>query len=225
MNELNKKAFGGLLFFIIALSLLLFIPVWTFAYWQAWVFLITLSICVFAITMYLAFYDPALLQRRVMAGAIAEKDKKQKLIQFIAQIAFALVIIIPSLDHRFSWSHVSTPISLIGDVLVVLGLLIVFFVFKANTFTSAIIEVDKKQQVVSEGPYAIVRHPMYAGAMLMLFGVPLALGSLWGLTAFLFITLVIIWRLLDEEKYLEKNLKGYREYENKVRYRLVPLLF
>jgi protein-S-isoprenylcysteine O-methyltransferase Ste14 len=116
-------------------------------------------------------------------------------------------------------------IAVAGDVLVVLGLLIVFFVFKENTFTSAIIEVGTEQKVISTGPYALVRHPMYIGGLVMLLGVPLALGSWWGLFTIIPITIVIVWRLLDEEKFLIKTLSDYSEYRNKVRYRLVPFIW
>ena len=225
MSELNKKAFGGLLFFIIAVAALLFIPAWTVNYWQAWVFLVVLSISVFSITLYLAKNDPNLLERRVNAGSMAEKEKSQKIIQFAAQIAFILVLVIPAIDHHFAWSLVPTYLSLFGNVLVVIGLLIVFYVFKENTFTSAIIEVNTRQKVIATGPYAIVRHPMYIGAIIMLLGIPLALGSFWGEIAVILISLVIIWRLLDEEKYLETNLPGYKEYKNKVKYRLVPFIW
>jgi len=225
MNDLNKKAFGGLIFFILAVAALLFIPVWTLNYWRAWVFLVVLSISVFTITLYLAKNDPKLLERRVSAGSMAEKEKSQKIIQFVAQIAFILIFVISAIDHRFAWSLVPAYLSVFGDFLVVIGLLIVFFVFKENSFTSAIIEVNSKQKVISTGPYASVRHPMYIGAIIMLLGVPLALGSLWGELAVIFITLVIIWRLLDEERYLEKNLSGYKEYKIKVRYRLVPFIW
>jgi len=225
VSELNKKAFGGLLFFIIAVAALLFIPVWTFNYWQAWFFLAVLSISVFTITLYLAKNDPNLLERRVKAGSMAEKEKNQKIIQFAAQITFILVLVIPAIDHRFAWSLMPAYFSLFGDFLVVIGLLIVFFVFKENTFTSAIIEVNTLQKVITTGPYAIVRHPMYIGAIIMLLGVPLALGSFWGELAVILIFLVIILRLLDEETYLEKNLSGYKAYKNKVKCRLVPFIW
>ena len=169
--------------------------------------------------------DPELLERRVRAGASAEKEKSQKIIQFFAQIAFILIIIFPAIDHRFGWSVVPAYLSLLGDALVAIGLLIVFFVFKENSYTSAIIEVGKKQKLIATGPYAVVRHPMYSGALIMLLGIPLALGSWWGLLSFLPITIVIILRLLDEEKYLEKNLSGYVAYKKNVQYRLVPILW
>jgi protein-S-isoprenylcysteine O-methyltransferase Ste14 len=113
----------------------------------------------------------------------------------------------------------------LGDVLVALGLYIVFHVFRENTFTSATIEVKDEQQVISTGPYAVIRHPMYSGAFIMLLGIPLALGSWW---AFIFVFLLfaaIIWRLLEEEKFLSKNLPGYTGYRQKVRYRLIPFIW
>lgn len=225
MEDLNKKAFAGLLQLIITLGLLIFVPAWTLAYWQAWVFLAVFSASVLAITLYLMKTDPKLLERRVNAGPGAETEKSQKIIQVLATIAFIAVILVPPIDHRFKWSVVPPYISVVGDVLVALGLLFVFFVFKENTFTSAIIEVDTEQHVISTGPYALVRHPMYIGALVMLVGVPLALGSWWGLFTIIPITLVIVWRLLDEEKLLAKNLLGYSEYRKKVRYRLVPFIW
>jgi protein-S-isoprenylcysteine O-methyltransferase Ste14 len=112
-----------------------------------------------------------------------------------------------------------------GDILVMLGLLIIFLVFKENTFTSAVIEIATEQKVISTGPYAFVRHPMYIGALVMLLGVPLALGSWWGLLTIIPITLVIVWRLLDEEQFLTKKLSGYPAYRSQVRYRLVPFIW
>lgn len=225
MNDLNKKAFGGLLFLVICLAALMFLPVWTFDYWQAWIFLAVFSVSVLAITVYLIKNDPKLLKRRVNAGPGAERERSQKVIQFIAQVAFIAVIVFPSVDHRFQWSVVPSYIVIAGDFLVALGLIIVFLVFKENTFTSAIIEVGTEQKVISTGPYAIVRHPMYIGALVMLIGVPLALGSWWGLLAIIPITLVIVCRLLDEENFLVRTLSGYSEYRNKVRYHLVPFVW
>jgi protein-S-isoprenylcysteine O-methyltransferase Ste14 len=225
MKDLNKKAFGGLLGFLISLAVLLFLPAWTLDYWQAWFFLSVFSMSVLAITLYLMKKDPKLLERRVNAGPGAEKEKKQKIIQSIAAIAFIAIFIFAGIDHRFAWSTVPTYIILAGDALIALGLLLIFFVFRENTFTSAVIEVDTDQKVVSTGPYAIVRHPMYIGAFVMLLGVPLALGSWWGLLTVIPIMFVIVWRLLDEEKFLAKNLPGYSAYRDKVRYRLLPFIW
>ena len=182
-------------------------------------------VSILAITLYLVQRDPQLLERRVQAGPAAEQQKTQKLIQSIAQAAFIMMFILPGLDYRFGWSQVPLAVSVAGDILVVLGLTFVFFVFKENPFTSAVIEVGAEQSVISTGPYALVRHPMYIGALVMLVGVPLALGSWWGLLTIIPITIVIVWRLLDEEKFLAKNLPGYVEYYARVRYRLVPFIW
>jgi protein-S-isoprenylcysteine O-methyltransferase Ste14 len=177
------------------------------------------------VTLYLMKKDPKLLERRVKAGPGAEKNKNQKLIQSIASIAFIAIFILASLDHRFGWSVVTQQTIVAGNILVVLGLLVVFFVFRENSFTSATIEVADQQKVISTGPYALIRHPMYTGAFIMLIGVPQALGSWWALLAIIPLMAAIIWRLFDEEKYLAKNLAGYKEYCKKVRYRLIPFIW
>jgi protein-S-isoprenylcysteine O-methyltransferase Ste14 len=225
MNDLTKKAIAGLLNLLISLAVLMFLPAWTLHYWQAWVFLAVFSVCVLAITIYLVKNDPKLLERRVNAGPGAEKEKSQRIIQSFALIAFVAVIVFPAVDHRFGWSTMPAYVAVAGDILVALGLLFVFLVFRENTFTSGIIEVGSEQKVIMTGPYALVRHPMYVGGLVMLLGVPLALGSWWGLLTVIPITLVIVWRLLDEEKFLAKNLAGYSEYQNKVRCRLLPFVW
>jgi protein-S-isoprenylcysteine O-methyltransferase Ste14 len=225
MTKLHVRAFGGLFFFLIALSALVFLPAWSLDYWQAWVFLFVMAVLTLAVTLYLMIHDPKLLERRVNAGPLAEKEKNQKVIQSFSTVAFLAIIIAPVLDHRFGWSHVSPSIVALGEVLIFLGFLIIFFVFRENTFTSGTIEVHEAQEVIATGPYAWVRHPMYVGGLIFLGGVPLALGSYWGLIMFVPIAGVIMWRLIDEETFLEKNLPGYVEYKNKVRYRLIPFVW
>ena len=225
MKNLNLKAFAGLFALLAVMAAALFIPAWSLDYWQAWLFLAVFFGSAFAITVYLMKKDPQLLERRVTAGPLHEKETSQKIIQFFAQFAFLLVIIFPVLDHRFGWSMVPSYLNIAGDVLITIGFYIVFLVFKENTFTSALIEVDTDQRVISTGPYAMVRHPMYIGALILLLGTPLALGSWWGVLTIIPITVVIIWRLIDEERFLTKNLPGYAEYEKTVRYRLLPFVW
>lgn len=225
MKDLHRKAFRELLQLILILAAAIFLPAWTFRYWQAWVFLSVFTVSVLLITLYLMKKDPKLLERRVKGGPLGEKERTQRLIQFLASIAFLSMIILPSLDHRLAWSIVPSLVVISGDILVVSGLLFVFFVFKENSYTSGVIEVSEEQKVISSGPYALIRHPMYLGAFVMLIGVPLALGSWWGLCSFIPMMIVIIWRLLDEEKFLVNNLPGYPEYRNKTRYRLVPFIW
>ena len=219
------KALLGLAFLLGAIAAAVMIPAGTVAYWQAWAFLATFGASSLAITIYLAVRDPALLARRVAAGPVAEQQRSQQVIQSLASLAFLAVFVIAGLDRRYGWSHVPAAVSIAGDVVVAIGLGIVALVFRANTFTSATIAVEAEQQVVSTGPYAIVRHPMYAGAFLMLLGVPAALGSWWSAVAVVPLYAVIVWRLLDEERVLVRDLAGYAEYRAKVRHRLVPFVW
>jgi protein-S-isoprenylcysteine O-methyltransferase Ste14 len=225
MNTLNIKAFGGLLFLLVAMAALLFIPARTLDYWQAWTFLAVYFASSLAITLYLMKKDPRLLERRMRGGPTAEKEMTQKIIMIIASIGFIGLIVFPALDRRFAWSHMPPYLALVGDVLVALGWLAIFFVFKENTFTSATIELAPNQKVISTGPYALIRHPMYAGALVMLLGIPIALGSWWGVLVIVAMMPALLWRLFDEEKFLARNLAGYVEYQNKVRYRLIPLVW
>jgi len=225
VNPVNKKAFGGLLQLIFFMAAALFIPAWTLNYWQAWVFLAVFFISVLAITIYLTNKDPKLLERRIKGGSAAETRRSQKIIQFLAAIAFIAIFILSALDHRFAWSVVPYAVVIAGDLLVALGLLAVYFVFRENSYASATIEIVTEQRLITTGPYAIVRHPMYSGAFVMLAGVPPALGSWWGLLAVIPIILTIIWRLIDEEKFLQINLAGYSDYLGNVKYRLLPFIW
>ncbi len=225
VHSITKQALVGFAFLAIVMWLALFLPSLPPDYWQAWIYWLIWQISVIAITAYFLKRDPKLIENRLKAGPTDEKEHSQKLIQAFASVFFILLFLIPSLDHRFHWSNVPTFLVLLGDVFVVMGFLIVFLVFKENSYSSGIIEVSKEQKVISTGPYGIVRHPMYAGALLMLLFTPLALGSYWGLLAFFPMLVVIALRLLEEEKFLAKNLPGYGDYCRKIRYRLFPLLW
>jgi protein-S-isoprenylcysteine O-methyltransferase Ste14 len=225
MNGLNLKAFGGLLFVLLVMAALLFIPAWTWGYWQAWTFLAVYFLSSLAITLYLIQNDPKLLQRRMSGGPRSEKETTQKVIMSFASLGFIALLVLSALDHRFTWSYMPTYVALAGDALVLLGFLAVLFVFKENTFSSATIELAPGQKVITTGPYALVRHPMYAGALILLPGIPIALGSWWGLLVIIAMMPTLIWRLIDEEKFLARNLPGYVEYQKKVQYRLIPLVW
>jgi protein-S-isoprenylcysteine O-methyltransferase Ste14 len=225
MNMLHLKAFAGLLFLFVAMAALLFVPAGTSDYWQAWTFLAVYFACSLALSLYLMIADPALMQRRMRGGPAAEKEPVQKIIMIITSLGFVGLLVVPALDHRFAWSQMSPIVALAGDVLVGIGWLAIFFVFRENSFTSATIELAPDQKVISTGPYALVRHPMYAGALVMLLGIPIALGSWWGILVLAAILPALIWRLFEEEKFLARNLAGYVEYQNKVRYRLIPAIW
>ena len=209
------------------MAALVFIPAGTIDYWQAWFFMT----CVFVESVgryhgvHLAIKDPKLLERRMNVGPMAEKEPTQKILMFFAMLGFIALFVFPAFDHRFGWSPVPSYISLAGDTLIAFGFLLIFIVFKVNTYGASTIQIAEGQKVISTGPYALVRHPMYAGALPLLIGVPLALGSWWGLFVLILFMPALIWRLLDEEKFLQKNLPGYTDYCQKVRYRLVRFIW
>ena len=225
MTGVNKRALVGLLGLFAAMTALLFVPAWTLRYWQAWVFLSVFFGAALAITVYLMKRDPGLLERRIYAGPTAEKEKSQKIIQSITSLGFVAMLVIPALDHRFAWSAVPLWATLAGDVLVTIGFLIIFIVYKENTFASATIEVHPEQKVISHGMYGLVRHPMYMGGLFLFVGMCLALGSWWNFLVFLLMAPALIWRIFDEEKLLAKELPGYLGYRNKVRRRLIPFVW
>jgi protein-S-isoprenylcysteine O-methyltransferase Ste14 len=221
----NTKVWLSLAALGVIMGAFLFVPAGTVYYWQAWVFLTIYIGGSIPITLYLMRHDPALLERRMKGGPTAEKQPVQRLIMWGVSIGFIALLVVPALDFRFGWSAVSLGGIVTGNVLVLTGLYFIFLVYRENTFASATIEVAKDQQVITTGPYAVVRHPMYASALIYLFGIPLALGSYWGLVVLGVIIPSLIWRLFDEERFLAKNLTGYTEYQQRVKYRLVPFVW
>jgi protein-S-isoprenylcysteine O-methyltransferase Ste14 len=213
------------LVFLLGLGALLFVPAGTLAYWQAWVFIVLFVATTQASGIYLALKDPALLERRMQVGPGAEQRLSQRIIITLAFLSLAGVIVFSALDHRYGWSPVPFWITLLGDGLVALGLFITLLVLRENTFSASTIRVERGQTVISTGPYAIVRHPMYAGALIMVIGVPLALDSWLGLLVLVVTVPVLVWRILDEETLLRIELSGYTEYAHRVRFRLVPFVW
>jgi protein-S-isoprenylcysteine O-methyltransferase Ste14 len=225
MSMLNLKAFAGLLLLLLVMAALLFLPASPNHFWQAWVFLAVFFAPSLAITLYLMKNDPQLLERRMSGGPTAEKEPAQRIIMLLVSLGFVGLIVFPALDHRFGWSHMSAAMALAGDGLVLLGWLVIFFVFKANSYAAATIQLAPGQKIISTGPYALVRHPMYAGGLLMLLGMPIALGSWWGLLVIVAMMPALMWRLFEEEKFLARNLAGYVTYQRTVPYRMIPLVW
>jgi protein-S-isoprenylcysteine O-methyltransferase Ste14 len=222
MSTMLKKAFGGLAILLLVMALLVFAAAGTLRYWQAWTFLAVYLAASLAISLYLIRKDPALLARRMSGGPFAEKEPVQRLIMSITSLGFIGLLVFPAVDHRLGWSDPPGWAAIAGDVIMLLGWLGIYFVFRENSFASATIESSADQRVISTGPYAWVRHPMYAAALVLLLGIPLALGSSWGMLIVLALVPVLIWRLMDEERFLAEHLPGYREYQGRVRYRLLP---
>jgi len=225
MRNLEAKAWLALAVLTVVMALLLFVPAATVHYWQAWVYLAIFAGVSALTTLDLIRKDPALLERRMRGGPTAEKQPTQKVIMLGMSIGFIALLVVPALDHRFGWSAVPLGGAVTGDVLVSLGFYLIFLVYRENTFTSATIEVAENQKVISTGPYARVRHPMYASAILYLLGTPLALGSYWGLAPVVAMMPFLVWRLLAEERFLARNLAGYTDYQKRVHHRLVPFVW
>jgi protein-S-isoprenylcysteine O-methyltransferase Ste14 len=220
MRTLRTTIIGLLVF-----GALIFLPAGTMAYWQGWAFIAVFSVSTIVIGIYLALNDPALLERRVRAGPAAETRPLQKIIITLSFAIFLLLMVVSVLDYRFGWSHVPAWVSGLGDALVALGLAIDLRVFRENSYGASTIQRMEGQEVITTGPYALVRHPMYVGVLIMVIGVPLALGSWWGLLVVLASIAILVLRILDEEKMLRGQLEGYDAYARGVRYRLVPGLW
>lgn len=226
MQKLILPTLRTFLIGTVILGFLLFLPAWTLRYWQAWLFIVVFLVAVNGIGLYLSLNDPALLERRKKFGPGQEESPAQKLIMTLAIVLMPALFIFCALDYHFGWSPVPTAVVLLGDVLVALGLLMNLLVFRANSFGGSTIETVEEQKVISTGPYALVRHPMYVGVLIMVAGIPLALGSWWGLVVILALDIpILMWRILDEERLLKKELSGYTEYTQQVHYRLVPYVW
>lgn len=225
MKSLNLKASFALVALALVMGLLIFVSAGTASYWRGWVYLAIFTAASALTTRYLMAKDPALLERRMSGGPTAEKRPTQKVIMWGASASFIALLVVPALDYRFEGPTVPAATTLAGDLLVAIGFYFIFLVYRENTFTSATIEIADDQQVISTGPYAIVRHPMYASASLYLIGTPLALGSLWGFLPLAVMIPFLIWRLFDEERFLAKNLPGYSDYQRRVRHRLIPFVW
>jgi protein-S-isoprenylcysteine O-methyltransferase Ste14 len=225
MRNLYIRAAGKLLQLPLFLAVLIFLPAWTLDYWEGWLFSAVFVTCSLAITLYLAAKDPELLERRMNVGPGAEKEAAQKIIMIGALLSFAAMPVVSATDHRLGWSSVPTSVVIFGDMLIVLAYIGFYLVFRENTYGAATVQVAEGQKVISTGPYAVVRHPMYSWALLMMLGMPLALGSWWGLLIVVPAVAGIVARLLDEEQFLARNLAGYSGYMRKVRYRLVPFVW
>ncbi|HEX9050605.1 MAG TPA: isoprenylcysteine carboxylmethyltransferase family protein [Anaeromyxobacter sp.] len=217
-----KKSVAGIAWLMSVMALALFVPAWTLRYWQAWAYWVVFLGAVLLVTAHFLRHDPDLIQRRLSAGPSAERRGTQKVVQALASVLFVALFVVSGLDRHFGWSSVPAVVAVVADALVAVGFTIVFLVFRENGHASATVEVSADQRVISTGPYFHVRHPMYAGALLLLAATPLALGSLVALPLVLPFVAVLIARLLDEERLLSDELAGYRDYCRQVRFRLIP---
>jgi protein-S-isoprenylcysteine O-methyltransferase Ste14 len=210
---------------LVVVGFMLFVPTATINYWQAWVFLAVFALSAWIPGIYLLRTNPVALQQRMRAGPTAESRTVQKVVIAGWYLSLATTLVVSALGHRFGWAPVPTAICLIGDALVAVALSVTMLVAIQNSYAAAVVRVEADQKLVSTGLYGIVRHPMYAGNVTLMIGIPLALGSYWGLVLVIPGLIVLALRIRDEEQLLQEKLDGYCEYQQKVRYRLVPYMW
>lgn len=221
-NQLIKTVLSRLLMALPMFMLFFFLPAGTWNYWQAWVYLAILFIPMFFAMFYLLKNNPELLERRMR---MKEERSGQKKVVGISLVFLLLTFLLPGFDKRFGWSIVPFQIVVASEICVFIGYLIVFRVMQINSFASRIIEVASEQTVIDADLYAIVRHPMYMGAILFYVMSPLALGSYWSVIPALGMIPILVARIKDEELMLEKELPGYLEYKKKTKCRLIPYVW
>ena len=219
IREMKKIAIrrfsGGVVFF----GLLFCLSAGTIRYWQAWVYMVVLFGTMGLMVRHFLRNDPELLARRLK---MKEEREKQGTIQKVGAVFWIAVFLIPGLDQRFEWSSVPWPVVIASDILVLAGYLFICRVFIENSYASRTIEVHAGQSVITTGPYAVVRHPMYSAVLVLMVFSPLALGSYWALIPALAMPLFMVLRIRDEEAMLLEELDGYREYTEQTRRRLIP---
>jgi protein-S-isoprenylcysteine O-methyltransferase Ste14 len=206
----------------VVFGVIMFVVAGTVDYWQAWLLLAVFFVSIWTSNIYLLRAYPAALERRMRGGPAAETRLVQKAVMGGLWLSLVTMLVISALDHRFGWSTVPMAICLVGNVLVAVGLMAPMLVVIQNNYAAATVRVEAGQQLASTGLYGLVRHPMYTGNVIMMVGIPLALGSYWGLALVVPGLMVLALRIHDEEHMLTEELAGYLEYTQQVRYRLVP---
>lgn len=219
LKRLKKAVLIRILIGILALGLMFFGLAGTLCYWQAWIYMAVSFIPMFFVMLFLLRKNPELLERRIR---MKEKERGQKKIVKFASVIFVIGFLLPGFDHRFGWSSVPFALVVVADVMYLLGYGLFVLVLRENPFAARTVEVEQNQKVITTGPYAVVRHPLYVAVLLIYSFSPLALGSYWALIPSGLTVLILVARILNEEKVLLRDLDGYREYTQKTRYRLIP---
>ena len=217
--ELKQKAFWQILVGFSVLAALFFLSAGTVCYWEAWLYMAVLLVSVVWIVAYLLRQAPDLLERRMR---MQEKESSQKLIIGLSAVVVLVAFTLPGLDKRYGWSSVPPAVVIVADIGVLLSYAIFALVLKENRYASRIIEVEQQQVVISTGPYAVIRHPMYFAVIVLYVFSPIALGSYWAMIPVVALPGLLVARIHVEEALLNRELKGYREYMQTVKYRLIP---
>ena len=207
---------------VLLVGLLIFVPAGTINFFNGWLFMLVLFVPMFIAGIVMMIKSPNLLKSRLNAK---EKEKEQKKIVAISGLMFLIGFILAGLNYRFNWIELPNVVVIISSIVFLISYLIYAEVLRENAFLSRTIEVSDNQKVIDTGLYGIVRHPMYLATIFLFLSMPLILGSLISFIVFLIYPFIIIRRLNNEERILEKELKGYKEYKKKVRYKLIPFIW
>lgn len=207
---------------VILVGILVFLPAGTINFLNGWLFMAVLFLPMFIAGVVMLIKNPILLKSRLKAK---EKEKQQDIVIKLSGLMFVSGFIIAGLNYRFSWYRLPFFISIIAVILFIIAYILYAEVLRENTYLSRTIEVKENQKVVDSGLYGIVRHPMYSVTLLLFFMMPLILGSLYAFFVFLLYPFIIVKRIKNEEEVLERKLNGYKEYKNKVKYRLIPYVW
>ena len=221
-RELLVQTVAKFLLGVILTALLIFIPAGTLAYAGGWLFMAVLFLPMLALGIVLMVRDPELLRKRLKDK---EESKQQDMVVKLSAVMFLAGFIAAGLNYRFGWCVLPVEVSVAAAIAFLVGYLLYARVMKENAFLSRVIEIQDGQRVVDTGLYAVVRHPMYSATLLLFLSMPLVLGSLHAFVIFLVYPLLIARRIKYEELLLEKELPGYREYKEKVKYRLIPFVW
>ncbi len=223
---MSKKLFLGaiikFLFGVILVGALIFLPAGSFLYLNGWLFMALLFIPMFIAGIIMLFKNPTLLGSRLNAK---EKQKEQSLVVKLSGLMFLAGFVVAGLGFRFGWYTLPKVAVIIGAVIFILAYVLYAEVLRENTYLSRTIEVKQGQKVIDTGLYKIVRHPMYFATLLLFLAMPIILGSVYALIIFMAYPFIIATRIIYEEKFLEKELDGYSEYKQKVKYRLIPFIW
>lgn len=221
-KKLFYEAVSKFLLGIILVGFLIFLPAGTLAYTQGWILMGVLFIPMFIVGIIMMIKNPKLLKSRLEAK---EKQKEQDLVIKLSGLMFLLGFILAGLDYRFNWFVLPPIVTYISSITFILSYIMWAEVLRENTYLSRTIKVEENQQIIDKGLYGIVRHPMYTATIILFLSMPLILGSLISFIVFLIYPVLISYRLINEEKLLEKELKGYQEYKKKVKYRIIPFIW
>lgn len=221
-TKLFFQAVAKFILGVVLVLILIFLPAGTFSYLNGWLFMAVLFVPMLLVGIVMIFKNPELLKKRLSAK---EKQKEQNAVVKLSGLMFIAGFVVAGLGYRFEWYSLPTGVSIGGAVVFLVAYILYAEVLRENTYLSRTVEVQENQKVIDTGLYSVVRHPMYSATVLLFLAMPIVLGSIYSFFIFLLYPFIIAVRIQKEEELLEKELKGYREYKQKVKYRLIPFVF